>query len=68
MKHIPKPEAQPVAPAYLDTRGAAAYLHVTPKHIMYLHRNGLIKHYKPSPRCVRYKVAELDAYMNQHCS
>lgn len=64
MKNIPK-KTQTVAPAYLDTRGAAAYLHCSPKHIIDLHDKGVLKHYKLSPRCVRYKIADLENYMAQ---
>jgi hypothetical protein len=55
-----KSVCDPVRPAYLRRKGAAAYCQVSVQTIDRWVEAGLIKGYRPSPGVVLYAVADLD--------
>ena len=60
MKETTNPEA--FGP-YMDAKQGAAYLTISKRHYARLVARGLIPRKRLSPGCIRYRKADLDAFM-----
>lgn len=58
--------AEPLVNAYLDTREAAAYLSLSTQFLEIGRSRGYGPRYIKMTKAVRYRRADLDAWMSQH--
>ena len=49
---------------YFDKRAAAEYLNCTPRYLELAVKSGRLKAFKPTYGIVRFKLADLDAFMD----
>lgn len=55
-----------VHPEYLTTKQAAAYLNFSAQHLEIMRHRGTGPHYIKMPQRVRYRRADLDAWMERY--
>jgi excisionase family DNA binding protein len=55
----------PLQLRYIDKQEAAEYLNCSPQFINAAVANGLIKGFQPLRKLLRFKISELDSFMQQ---
>ena len=58
-----KAQASPAAPRYLTRREVAAYLNCSPTNVVVMVRKGFLPEYDLSPFVKRYRVEDIEAFV-----
>jgi hypothetical protein len=61
----PIPTNQP-SPGILDDAGAANYIGIQPRTLRLWRRTRGVPHLKLSSKCIKYRVADLDKWLDAH--